>query len=315
MEMTEKIKERFCKNYGFPIKIFREPIFTSRLKLYDSHFGTLEKWDQFVSEVSKFGSEKSYMDAYGDLKERVISDIKGTEGYREFNECDMNWFPVKKCNISSGSLFNHSNINSGFISFDLVKGCYTALKYFDSSIVGNSETYEEFISRYTDVQHFIESKYIRQVIFGNCNPRRQTTIEKHMMSFVLEEVLKVLRLEDIRIFTCDEVITYNKLEDTVISKIVSKMKQEHGFDVRVERFIVGYLPDVDGYLKIFPGTPHRREFKCVNSLFMPILLRYWYGEGVREEDLMFLHDGLLSKLVEYPKRFSEGGIDRIDRMV
>ena len=44
MEISVRAKERFCKDCNILIKIFQEPYFTDRLKLYDKFYGTLEKW-------------------------------------------------------------------------------------------------------------------------------------------------------------------------------------------------------------------------------------------------------------------------------
>jgi hypothetical protein len=48
MKITSKLKECFCKDMGIPIKLFEEPYFESRLKLYDSAYGTLAKYGLFL---------------------------------------------------------------------------------------------------------------------------------------------------------------------------------------------------------------------------------------------------------------------------
>ena len=49
MEVSMKAKERFCKDCNIPIKIFQEPYFTDRLKLYNPFYNTLKRWDRFVN--------------------------------------------------------------------------------------------------------------------------------------------------------------------------------------------------------------------------------------------------------------------------
>ena len=48
------------------------------------------------------------------------------------------------------------------------------------------ENYKELVSKFTEIKPFIESKQIRQVIFGHLNPKRQQTIQKYMMNLVVE---------------------------------------------------------------------------------------------------------------------------------
>jgi len=43
MEIEAKARERFCKNLGIPIKLYHEPYFSDRLKLFDPFYNTLSK--------------------------------------------------------------------------------------------------------------------------------------------------------------------------------------------------------------------------------------------------------------------------------
>ena len=42
---------------------------------------------------------------------------------------------------------------------------FSALKYFNPNIVANKNSYYDFISQFTEIEHIRNSKYIRQVIF------------------------------------------------------------------------------------------------------------------------------------------------------
>ena len=53
MDMTPRLKHRFCKDANLPINIYEEPFFTKRLELFDPFFGTLEKWDVFQKDLEK----------------------------------------------------------------------------------------------------------------------------------------------------------------------------------------------------------------------------------------------------------------------
>ena len=60
MEISEKLRERFCKDCGLPIKIFKEPYFSDRLKLFDGHFNSVYKWTIFKKELDKYKNEQLY---------------------------------------------------------------------------------------------------------------------------------------------------------------------------------------------------------------------------------------------------------------
>ena len=54
MDVSVRAKERFCKDCNIPIRLFQEPYFTDRLKLFDKFYGTLEKWNIFLDELQKY---------------------------------------------------------------------------------------------------------------------------------------------------------------------------------------------------------------------------------------------------------------------
>ena len=61
MEITDKLKERFVRDFRIPLKLFREPYFTERLALYDKQFGTLEKWNSFLEALKPYASDEEYI--------------------------------------------------------------------------------------------------------------------------------------------------------------------------------------------------------------------------------------------------------------
>mgnify|MGYP003314584349 CR=1 FL=1 len=69
MEISIKLKERFCKDCNIPISIFQEPYFSDRLKLYDKFYKTLEKWDVFVTELENYKTEQDYFEDYNRVKD------------------------------------------------------------------------------------------------------------------------------------------------------------------------------------------------------------------------------------------------------
>ena len=142
MEVSTRAKERFCKDCNISIRIFQEPYFTDRLTLYDKFYGTREKWDIFLNELSKYNCEQ---------------------------------YAVKHKNLPNKDIFKSSNDGKCFISIDMRKANFSSLHHYNSDIFGGAESWEEFIGRYTGNQHIINSKYIRQVILGNCNPKRHIT--------------------------------------------------------------------------------------------------------------------------------------------
>lgn len=307
MEVSEKLKERFCKDCNIPLKLFKEPYFTDRLQLYDSYYNTLDKWNIFVRELEKYRCEQDYLEEYNRVKDTAINDIKLSDGYNRFNEEDMGKYSVKYKDLPSKDIYKPSNVGELFISIDMRKANFSALKFYDKSIFSNADTWEEFVGRYTENKHIVNSKYIRQVILGNCNPKRQVTYEKYLMGFVLEVLIDELgySASDIAFFSNDEiVINMGKYEDCINKQKILEMVVNVRFNIpfRIELFYLHKITGTNGYYKEIVKNIIEREyeFKCLNNYTLPFVLRKFNGEEITENDKVFYHEGLLSKFIEIP---------------
>lgn len=307
MEVSEKLKERFCKDCNIPLRLFKEPYFTDRLQLYDNYYNTLDKWNTFTRELEKYKCEQDYFEEYNRVKDAAINDIKDSDGYNRFNEEDMGKYSVKYKDLPSKDIYKPSNVGKLFISIDMRKANFSALKFYDKSIFSNADTWEEFIERYTENKHIVNSKYIRQVILGNCNPKRQVTYEKYLMGLVLEVLIDELgySTSDIAFYSNNEiVIDMGKYKGCINKQKILEMAVNVRFNIpfRIELFYLHKITGTDGYYKEIVKNIIEREyeFKCLNNYTLPFVLRKFNGEEITENDKVFYHEGLLSKFMEVP---------------
>lgn len=134
MEISNKLKERFCKDCNIPLRLYQEPYFTSRLILYDKFYNTLSKWCIFTDELKKYSNEQDYFEEYNKVKDAAILSIKKSEAYKVFNAEDMNKFAVTHKNLPSKDIFKSSNDGRVFISIDMRKANFSSLKYYGNCI-------------------------------------------------------------------------------------------------------------------------------------------------------------------------------------
>lgn len=308
MEVSTRAKERFCKDCNIPIRIFQEPYFTDRLTLYDKFYRTLEKWDIFLNELSKYHCEQDYFEEYNRVKDAAILDIKNTEAYQKFNEEDMNKYAVTHRNLPNKDIFKPSNDGKCFISIDMRKANFSSLHYYNSNIFGGADSWEEFIGKYTDNQHIINSKYIRQVILGNCNPKRHITYEKYLMDSALTYLTEVFVSMDRVVFFSNDEIVVDVSDMDESDQVLIKFQIENGMKdmpvpLKTELFVLHKIVGTDGYYKEIIGDNGNTEieFKCLDNFALPFVLRKFLGEEVTESDKVFYHEGLLAKFINTPK--------------
>ena len=308
MEVSTMAKERFCKDCNVPVRIFQEPYFTDRLKLYDRFYGTLEKWDMFLNELQKYHCEQDYFEEYNRVKDAAILDIKSSIAYQKFNEEDMNKYSVTHKNLSDKDIFKTSNNGKSFISIDMRKANFSSLHYYDPAIFGGVSSWEEFIGKYTDNQHIINSKYIRQVILGNCNPKRHITYEKYLMDGALTYLTEVfVSIDRVVFFSNDEIVIdvsdMDENEQERIAFAISNGMKEMQVPLKTELFVLHKIVGTDGYYKEILNENGNTdiEFKCLDNYALPFVLRKFLGEEVTENEKVFYHEGLLAKFIEIPE--------------
>ena len=302
MEMTEKLKERFVRDCKIPIKLYAEPYFTERLELLDKYYNTLEKWKAFCEEVEKFPNEEEYFTMYNTTKESAMYFIKTSQGFDNFNKLDMNQFAIKNKNLPSKDIFKPSNIGKTFISLDMKKANFSSLKAYDPTIFDNAETWEDFIRKFTDSEYIINSKYIREVIMGNCNPSKVITYEKHITDTILTKLVAAgINIEDVVFFSNDEIIIDINSDPLVILAHIEEVLPDVEVPIRIEQFKLSSVKKnnkIIGYIKeLVDGT---YDFKCFNSQDLLLAIRQLQNEEIRQSDLVFENEGFLAKYVDTP---------------
>lgn len=317
MDMTPRLKHRFCKDTNLPINIYEEPFFTKRLELFDPFFGTLEKWDVFQKDLEEAGfeNEEAYFEEYNRIKEAAISSINESKTYRQFIS-DNSKFDVPNLNYPT-NIYKYENAGKNLISIDMRKANFTAMKEYEKrfckeqgSIFDGADTWEDFISQFTNMKHIIQSKYIRQVIMGALNPKRQVAFEKYLMYTYFEEIKELVKQYDLEVasFANDEIVLkghYVYLAAFDSEKEFVKFTVRHKNELRCEGFILDQEINGLGWKKHFcyPTSIIRRceEYKCADAINYPFILRNALGEQIQWTDKVFYHDGKLAMLLEEPK--------------
>lgn len=324
MASIETLRKRFCKDTGLPINVFINPYFESRLEL----FGAKKQYDAYIDMVSSYNdSETSYLDHYDSMSKRVIEDIRKSYTFEKFNETNMQMYAVKT-NIPDRDVYKNDNVGKSFISIDMSKANYTALTHYelhkckeiDTRMFASADEakpydYKAFISRYTDNEHIINSKNIRQVIFGNCNCRRNQTYQKYLMNHLLDKLIQSgVTIDLIMSLRSDEIILKKPDDETLIAKIKS-IVDKNEFPLNYEVFSLAKIVDQDdriiGYIKEFEGVnaknddgsfnPDSCELKGVCAHDAAAVMRLMLGQPIEDYDLVFMNENKAAKYIITPE--------------
>lgn len=307
------LKKKFCKDCNLPIMIFDNPYFLQRLNTLDKLYNCNSKWETFCESLVPFNSEQSFFEHYNSVKEAAINSIKSIKEYHIFINGEY------KCDtiFTKQNLYTEVNDGKTFISLDMKKANFSAMRYYSPEIFQNCETWEEFISKFTYNEHIINSKYIRQVILGACNPKKQIQYERFLMNELLKKLFVSHDFTNKYSFTVyalneDEIVLqcYANEEECVneIREILKTTDYESFIDLKL--FTLHKIPGVSGYIKKFIYPENEKvSFKCCDASTINQLILYYTSQEITDDDLVFYHNGMLAKYlkpIDNPRRKHNG---------
>lgn len=300
---SDSLKRRFIKDAGYPIALTDNPYFLERLGIQNYVLGdksATNTFDLFVNMMQDFNNEQEYFEYYKQIKESMMEDIKNSEGFKRFN--NMSWSHDNK--FPKNSLYKEYNDKGLFVSIDMKQANFSALHYFDPLIFDGCCTWELFMKMYTKYESIINSKYIRQVVLGNCNPKHQIQFEDLLMTKLAEHIHNIYPGVEIYSVHNDEILIDIKNSKKSISKnaleeAVQSEPDGIGNLVRVEVFELHKIPNTDGWEQIIYSEPKTEiKFKCLDAELFPQYVKHYYDLPITENDLVFRHNGRLAKFMK-----------------
>lgn len=318
---SKELCKRFVEDTRFPMPVVNN---ADRLQyyldLYEKDYGTRTAYENMCDEIDidYGGDQYAFIQAFYDAREKMINDILNNPKYKEFINCDMNVYGIcdelKKS--PKGDIYNATNVGKWFISVDLSKANFQAMKYFSKELVLNEDSYDGYVSRYTTSEYMVTSKHTRQIVFGQTNPGRQVTIEKHLMSKLYENInydresVKVVRFNNDEIVfeilntnnfnnpfdECNHLTSvYEDFRESVedacsktsieASTTMFQLKAMCLHSLKTDKFRrLNYLlftPDVLDF-----------KFKSVPLVYNSIVYKLFNGMAVTKDDYYFRYEGL-----------------------
>jgi len=267
-------------------------------KLFDLNVPHQEHFDYYIAQLVKttkfsniYGLIKMFEDADVDIdnfydyklqkSQEIIDFIKTTNAYTEL--CYDN----NLADLPTNKSFTYEE-GVRYLSIDLRSANWVSLKRYDQqNQLG--DTYSDFLQRFGLPEVFIHSKYLRQFIFGNVNPKKQQKVQRNLIQEIVRQFSNDLTVECVK---NDEVIfsfkEFSEINSVVSSLDESKYKVKIFTIQRVEDFRIDTHFDLEGNII-------SKEMVGVNGQqFYLKLKQHITGESIDIRDLYFKQDGKLA---------------------
>jgi hypothetical protein len=224
----------------------------------------------------------------------------------------MSKYNIPVNQYSKHDVFNESNVDKYFVSIDLKKANFQAMKFHNPYLVLGFHTYEDMMRHFTNLDYMIQSKYIRQVIFGNMNPKRQIKIQQSLTYQIVNKLLESgIESKAIKMFSPDEVVfeVSNNLSSEDITmfyricddlELIVEVEYYKLKQIKPFKFFVKEYDDGDYKFQCVPGIYHAQAFKMYNNL------------PINDYDLSFFHENQVARFLKPLTELKGGNIDEFE---
>ena len=307
--LLKQFRSKFVKDYNLPLQVVQSPYFEANLKLLEDDCGANTKYLSLLETVrDKFdGNMQKFLEYRHSVEDQILSYILNSEAYKEFNS-DNSTIPSDTPIVGSPELYTKEQCGCFFISYDMVKANFQALRHANPAIVRDCESYQEFVEKFTDIDYFKHAKQLRQVLFGKLNGKRTAAIEKYISNQFAKSLAKryegKFKLYSIK---TDEVIlkflgTEKEFEDfKVYNEVFSDFKFRVNKFKLTSRDFKHATSDrtITAYIKEDYLNGSKRTLHCVPDTYYPQVYKLLNGMELTPSDLKFYYDHELCTF-DYP---------------
>ena len=300
----------FINDFSLPITTVEDPYFDKQIHLLEDSFGAATKYLELMCTIRDYfnGNPQAFLEHRRSVKDKILSEILASEGYKAML-ADKSPLEDYTPLVGARELYTEEQDGGMFVSFDMVKANFQALRYVDPSIVRDCDTWEEYVSKFTDIPYIAAAKQVRQEVLGKLNGKRLAAIERR----IANDFAKVLVERYGDKFTLFSIKT-----DEIILKFNGKEKEFENFEINNEEF-QGFKFRANKFklhMRVFKRAfsekrivvyekedylnAHRRILKAVPATYYPQVYKLLNGMKINDsEDLIFSYDHELC-MFKYP---------------
>ena len=299
--ILKQLRGRFIEDNQLPITTVEDPYFEERIKMLEGECGAKTKYQSLMEVIrDRFdGNIQKFLEHRHSVKDQILAHIFNSEGYKAML-ADKSPLEDYKPIVGSNELYTEQQDGGLFISFDMIKANFQALRYVDPSIVCDCNTWEEFVARFSDVEYLASAKQVRQEVLGKLNGKRLAAIEKRASNDFGKEFKYRLSIYGFSLFSIktDEIIFKFEGTEKEFESFHAGDQEYNGFKFRVNKFKLHMRTFKrafsDKRINVFEKEDyldaHRRNLKCVPATYYPQVYKLLNGIKINDSDLVFTSD-------------------------
>ena len=259
------------------------------LKGLDTYFDCLKFFSLFNRALAQMHFHELKSEATR-VREEVIAYIKANEEYSKFVGMKIE---IPTGIMTKSKLYHQQHKNQWFVSIDVKSANYRVLRKFCPKLADTE--WKEFISKFTKTEFLIESKYFKEVIFGELGHGK---IMKLPLLFV-DEVRKMVESDSNlidtmeKVFCSEDEIVYKVDENFDVMSLEKSVESLLPGHFRVEKYKLSQIGQLSYFVREF--TFGKKDFKNIPKKFIMQCLKYYEHQQITEIDRKFAdEDGMIA---------------------
>lgn len=297
LKLNSEQIDLFIKYSKLPIPINLESHIDYYVNLLNSYYNT-QLYKYFVSDIEKLGLNKIKLDI-PHVKNKIINYLKSSQLYQDFLTSSTNHPTYPKDFITpTRTIYNQNHLGKNLLSIDIKSANWTCYKKITK--LDMNYNWSELVLSYTPSKFIAESKYLREVIFGDLGSKKLMKFVGEFL-FELDNVIKldtnfdkITCLNDEIIYEIKDINTFNF--NQFVEKI-NKINPHFDQIYRVEQFKLKRIAPYEYYIKEISSTnsqiqTKRVQIKQVPKHFVPQVIKYYQNEEPNNFDLKFMFENI-----------------------
>lgn len=278
---------KFLSTYAIiPLPILSPEYLNYYLDLFDPYYDCKKMHELLLNEL-KTQTLIQFKKYIQNIIDKILETIKNNDDYISFTKMNIDIPDI----LQSTKIYNINNINKRLISLDVRTANFRTLKRFTKTLF--SSEWVDFLRMFTDSEFLLNSKYLREKIFGELNNKIQKLANifiQDAINFINEseyiDELKTLYISnDEIIFEVSDTFDFNKFYEFIINKF--------GSTFHIKIFKLDQISNYSYFAKIFEDG--KMEFKNIPKKFIPQCIKYYLNEEITEIDRSFCDEsGLIA---------------------
>lgn len=248
LKISDRLLDTFIRYCSVNIsKQTRVLFLKNKLDSYNQYVSRL-KYIKFQEDIAQFNTEEEYLSYIEFVKTNAIRSISSTEDYRLFTTMDLD-IGVSECCRDINTPLNDGR---KFISISMRQSDFNTLNYFSQGIFSDALTWENFIGKFTNLYHLINSDTLRHEIFQGLSSECHESCDaygKYIMSCFIPQIQEI---RDITVESLDRkelVVSVNESDKALDAMIMMLRLLSTEVPVVIKLFVLQSQQKDLGYIR------------------------------------------------------------------